>query len=84
MLPANADEADIAARAVAHAAYGQHCLRLARRFCDTDQAWFMKCCAMSNATRGRCSHAFRPNAASVRRTCTRPTVPLGPSTVRWG
>ena len=57
MLPANADEADIAARAVAHAAYGQHCLRLARRFCDTDQAWFMKCCAMSNAMERRAEGA---------------------------
>ncbi|HME20941.1 MAG TPA: hypothetical protein VKI44_06205 [Acetobacteraceae bacterium] len=46
MLPANADEADIASRCVGNSAYAQHCLRLARVHCG-DLSAFLKCTAQA-------------------------------------
>ena len=46
MLPANAEEADLAARCVAHSAYGMHCLRQAREH-RNDLSAFLKCNAQA-------------------------------------
>ena len=42
MLPANDEEADLASRCVAHAAYAMDCLRLARGYRATDHAYFQQ------------------------------------------
>ncbi|HME21121.1 MAG TPA: hypothetical protein VKI44_07140 [Acetobacteraceae bacterium] len=46
MLPGNAEEADLASRCVAHAAYGMHCLRQARVY-RNDVSVFLKCSAQA-------------------------------------
>jgi hypothetical protein len=51
LLPANADEADIAARYVGFAAYAKDCLRLARQYRDEpDLRRFLQCTAMAAST----------------------------------
>src|SRR5690242_7476701 len=47
MLPVNAEEADLAARAVAHGDYGMDCLRLAGAFRSADPEKFLKCLAQA-------------------------------------
>ena len=59
MLPANDEEADLASRCVAHAAYAMDCLRLARGYRATDHAYFLKCSAQSNASVNRTVSAAR-------------------------
>src|SRR5205085_1532433 len=46
MLPGNAEEADLAARCVGHAAYGEDCLRQARVH-RGDLTRFLKCTAQA-------------------------------------
>jgi hypothetical protein len=50
MLPANADEAFLAAQCVGARLYGMDCIRLARGFAETDQMWARKCAAMGNSS----------------------------------
>jgi hypothetical protein len=50
MLPANADEAFLAAQCVSARLYGMDCIRLARGFAETDQMWAHKCAAMGNSS----------------------------------
>src|SRR5690348_7029984 len=52
MLPANAEEADLAARCVGHAAYGMDCLRLARVH-RADLTSFLKCTAQAASVERR-------------------------------
>jgi hypothetical protein len=47
MLPANADEAYLAAQCVAARLYGMDCVRQARDFGATDQMWAHKCAAQA-------------------------------------
>ena len=57
MLPANDEEADLAARCVAHAAYAMDCLRLARDYRATDHAYFLKCTAQAASTERKAQSA---------------------------
>jgi hypothetical protein len=57
MLPANDEEADLAARCVAHAAYAMDCLRLARGYRATDHAYFLKCTAQAASTERKAQSA---------------------------
>lgn len=56
MLPANAEEADLAARCVGHAAYGMDCLRLARVH-RADLTSFLKCTAQAASVERRAQSA---------------------------
>jgi hypothetical protein len=57
MLPANDEEADLASRCVAHAAYAMDCLRLARGYRATDHAYFLKCTAQAASTERKAQSA---------------------------
>ena len=57
MLPANGEEADLASRCVAHAAYAMDCLRLARGYRATDHAYFLKCTAQAASTERKAQSA---------------------------
>jgi len=49
MLPANADEAELAAECVSARAQARDCQREAQAFRGTDTAWFLKCHAQATA-----------------------------------
>ena len=56
MLPGNAEEADLASRCVAHAAYGMHCLWQARVY-RNDLSAFLKCNAQAASMERRAQSA---------------------------
>jgi hypothetical protein len=71
LLPANADEADLAAQYVATSAHAMLCLRLAREYATADHAFFLKYSAQAvgamRQARGARSLLLRVQAARQKR-----------------